>query len=103
MKGVLSCTILAVMASCSSVKNSSESNTEEFAEYTKVTVTSEYKEEGCDYLLKTEEDLYNPYNLTEEFKQANIEVYIKFKPTRMPQPGDCGKGTPILLDTIFAR
>lgn len=73
--------------------------------WVKATVTDEYKEEGCKYMLQMDVTdaslgLLNPVTLDAKYQKDGMRVKIKYQRTRMQQPSDCTKGILIIINEI---
>ena len=68
-----------------------------------VVVTTDYAEDGCDFLLKLEiageEELYWPIELEDKYKEDGKKLAIKYTASRIKQTY-CLRGVPIVIDEI---
>ena len=59
-------------------------------------VTTQYKDKGCDYLIKVNknntEKIYAAINFNDELKHEGLKFKFKFSPTKAPRKGDCKTG-----------
>lgn len=103
---VLSLTILLVAFSCNSKKNIADEESgnkqKEMIEagFKKATILYSEKEGDCPYTLKIEGGtyLFDPINLEEAYKEANMEVWVKYRPLRIPNR--CDKANPVEITEI---
>tara|TARA_R110000850_G_scaffold271031_2_gene404632 strand:+ start:18432 stop:18770 length:339 start_codon:yes stop_codon:yes gene_type:complete len=92
--------------SCNSNKKVSEDNKissdQELIDegFKKAVILHSDKEEDCPYVLSIDNEslLFDPVNLESNYKSANIEVWVKYRPLRMPNR--CEKANPVEIIEI---
>lgn len=69
--------------------------------YLKAFATNQYGDEGCGWVLYSEEvGLLMPIDLEEKYKQEGLEMLVKYRPSRVQQE-TCFNAKPILIDEIL--
>jgi len=73
--------------------------------WVKGTVTNDYANEGCDFLIQLDVTdaslgLIHPSVLDKKFQKNGMRVKFQFQRTRMPQPDECNQGILVILNAI---
>lgn len=102
---VISLTILLLAFSCNSKKiadKEMDNQQKEMMEagFKKATILYSEKEGDCPYVLAIDNEdlLYDPTNLESNYKSANMEVWVQYRPLRMPNR--CEKASPVEIIEI---
>ena len=68
--------------------------------YTKAVIVDKTGLDGCSFLIQASDSvIYEPINMEEKFKKDGLQVYLKFKRTRMATT--CMNGQPIIISEII--
>lgn len=72
--------------------------------YTEGTVTSDFKEKGCDFLIRVKNDstsrVFSAINLGEKYKKDGAKISFIYRLSRAPRKGPCRTGVLIYLDEV---
>ncbi len=101
----ISLTIILLTISCNCKKiadKETDNQQKEMMEagFKKAVILHSDKEGDCPYVLSidNEEMLFDPINLESNYKSANIEVWVKYRPLRMANR--CDKASPVEIIEI---
>jgi len=98
------CLFTSLMLACGTSKESSEKKDERMEivpvmnnpEYLQGTITNEYVNDGCNYLIKingkNDVVLINPVNLPDQYKKNGAEIEFMYTASKAPQMDKCSKG-----------
>jgi len=68
--------------------------------YTKAVIVDKTGLDGCSFLIQASDSvIYEPINMEEKFKKDGLQVYLKFKRSRMATT--CMNGQPIIISEII--
>ena len=67
--------------------------------FTKAVIVDRTGLDGCSFLIQTSDSvIYEPINMEEKYKKDGLQIYIKFKRSRIATT--CMNGQPIIISEI---
>tara|TARA_R110002072_G_scaffold174802_11_gene330468 strand:+ start:17067 stop:17417 length:351 start_codon:yes stop_codon:yes gene_type:complete len=104
--------LLLLIFSCQSKKEATHSSTETMNQsdlkmsedgFKKAIIVYSEVEGDCPYTLSVdgESTLFDPINLGEEYKKSQTNIWVKYRPLRMPNR--CEKANPVEITEISSR
>ena len=93
---------LCLAASCNSTKTTADKQAQDQAMidqgYVSATVVLQPQEEGCPVIIKTENEMLDPIDLSEDFKEDQLAVWVKF--ARLRRMNRCAMAGPVSITEI---